>query len=514
MFNVLFLGPSAISIELDNQDIYYSSKPYDVYLNDELVIHQGNKNVISLYNLTPNKEYKVKIGDEEMMIKTPDVSVIFDINDFGVVKDGVHDDTKAINQAIMMLPKNGLLVFDEGIYRFTSIFLKSDIHIELKKGAHLLALEDVNEYPTFKGEIKTHHEDECIELGQWEGSPFPMKPAMISGYWLQNVNLYGEGTIDGNAQNSTWWINHKSHPWGRPRLLFLDGCENINIQGLLFTNTPCWTLHPFYSKKLGFYDLRIKNPKDSPNTDGMDPESCDDVKIIGVHFSVGDDCIAIKSGKMYMGMKYKTPSSNFVIRNCLMQDGHGGIVLGSEMSGGIKNLTVERCIFKDTDRGLRIKSRRGRGKYAIIDGVEFHDIQMDGVLTPLVINMFYFCDPDGKTEYVYSKEKLPVDDRTPYLGKFTFKRIRAINAEWAAGYFYGLPERPIGKICIEDSSFSFKEVASSGKPAMMSFIDDVSKLGLFFNGVEEVELKNVRLEGYVGERIIKENVGRIKEYDE
>ena len=511
MFNILFISPTSVTLELDNKDIYYASNPYDVYLNDELVISQEKRNVTSIFDLTPDTTYVIRIGEDKKEIHTLPISVIFDINDFGVYKDDIHDDTKAINQAIMMLPKNGLLVLDKGIYRITSLFLKSDIHIELKEGAILKAFEDVSLYPTYKGEIKGIKDDECVQLGQWEGSPFPMKASIISGYWLNNVNLYGKGIVDGNAQNSTWWINHRALKFGRPRLVFLDGCENVNIQGLIFKNTPCWTLHPFYSKKIGFYDLYIKNPKDSPNTDGMNPESCDDVKIIGIHFSVGDDCIAIKSGKMYMGMKYKTPCSNLIIRNCYMQDGHGGVVLGSEMSGGIKNLTVERCIFEKTDRGLRIKTRRGRGKYAVIDGVTFNDIYMDGVLNPLVINMFYFCDPDGQTEYVYSKEKLPVDERTPYLGKFTFKRIKAINAEWSAGYFYGLPERPIEEIRIEDSSISFKDEATCGQPAMMSFAEDVSKLGFFFNGVNKVILKNVSLSGQEGSRIIKENVGSIED---
>lgn len=510
MFNIIYLSPTSLTIELDNKDIYYAKNSYDVYVNDSVYLKDIKTNVVSIYDLSPNTEYKIKIGDYEKIIKTLDVSVIFNIDDFGVKKDGIHDDTKAINQAIMMLPENGLLVFGPGVYRITSIFLKSNIHMELKKGATLLALEDVEEYPTFVGEIERFDKTDHVQLGQWEGSPYPMKASIISGYWLKNINLYGLGVIDGNAQNSTWWINHKTKPYGRPRLLFLDKCENVQIQGVSFQNTPCWTLHPFYCKNIGFYDIRITNPKDSPNTDGMDPESCDDVKIIGVVFSVGDDCIAIKSGKMYMGMKYQTPSSNFVIRNCLMKDGHGGVVLGSEMSGGIKNLSVERCIFQNTDRGLRIKTRRGRGKYCIVDGVEFHDIIMDNVLTPLVINMFYFCDPDGKTEYVWSKEKLPVDDRTPYLGKFTFNRITAINSEWAAGYFYGLPEMPIEEIVIKDSTFTMKDNASSGEPAMMSFIKPVSKIGFYFNNVNKVIFDNVTLSNQDGEKVIQENVGNIE----
>ena len=150
------------------------------------------------------------------------------------------------------------------------------------------------------------------------------------------------------------------------------------------------------------------------------------------------------------------------------------------------------------DRGLRIKTRRGRGNTAIIDNVEFNNIYMDNVLTPLVINMFYFCDPDGKTEYVYSKEKWPVDERTPYLGKFTFNNIIAENSEVCAGYFYGLPEMFIKEININDSVFTFKEDAKPDKPAMMSFIEDHVKSGFVFNNVETVNLKNVVVKGQIG----------------
>ncbi len=511
MFEFIFISPSSVTIELNNNEIYYANKPYDVSINGEVVLKDVKTNVCSIYDLEPNCEYEISINGTNKKFKTKSISVIFNINDFGVKKDGIHDDTKAINQAIMMLPDDGLLVFDEGIYRITSLYLKSNINIELKKGAVLLASENVDDYPIYKGEIEKFDKKDSVQLGQWEGNPFPVKASIISAYWAKNINLYGLGIIDGNAQNGDWWKDVKHLPWGRPRLLFLDGCENVQIQGLSFQNTPCWTLHPFFSNNLGFYDIRIKNPKDSPNTDGMDPESCDNVKVIGVIFSVGDDCIALKSGKIYMGMKYKKPCSNFVIRNCLMQDGHGAIVLGSEMSAGVKNISVERCIFKKTDRGLRIKTRRGRGNLSVVDGVEFSDIIMDGVLTPLVINMFYFCDPDGKTEYVWSKEKLPVDERTPYLGKLTFKNIYAENVEWAAGYFYGLPERPIGEINIINSTFKYKKDASKGKPAMMSFIEDTSKMGFFINGVDKVNLKNVVLDGYEGEKFILDNVGSVNE---
>lgn len=165
------------------------------------------------------------------------------------------------------------------------------------------------------------------------------------------------------------------------------------------------------------------------------------VEIVGVYFSLGDDCIAVKAGKIYMGAKYKRPCENLMIRQCCMRDGHGSVTIGSEMAGGVINLTVKDCLFINTDRGLRIKTRRGRGKDAIVDEILFDNIQMDQVMTPLVINCFYFCDPDGHIEYVRSKEALPVDERTPQIRSLVFKNIEAKNCHVAGAFFYGLPEK-------------------------------------------------------------------------
>ena len=255
--------------------------------------------------------------------------------------------------------------------------------------------------------------------------------------------------------------------------------------------------------------MKLLSPKDSPNTDGCDPESCNGVDIIGVYFSVGDDCIAIKSGKIYMGRKYKTPSENFNIRNCSMNYGHGAVVFGSEMSGGIKNINVTQCLFNQTDRGLRIKTRRGRGKDAIIDGITFENIKMNEVLTPLVINMYYFCDPDGHSEYVHTKEALPVDDRTPYLGKFVFKDIECTNVNIAAGTFYGLPEQPIKSITLENVSFHYQLNPEAGVPAMMDFVDPMKGQGLIFNFVDEVNISNVTFDGVHSEEIQEFKVNKL-----
>ena len=419
---IIFRSTRSFTIELKNNDIY-TTKPYSVYLNDKLVIENNDKNVFSLFNLEQDTKYKLEVvqGNDKASIDVTTLkeSVTLNVKKFGAKGDGVSLDTNFIQATILACPDGGRVYFPKGNYYTGPLFLRSNITIELAKNATLIGDIDRLHYPILPGVTFTSDEKDEYNLGTWEGNPLDCFASIITGINVENVNIIGEGIINGNADKADWWVDVRTKriAW-RPRGVFLNHCKNITLQGVTVTNTPSWNLHPYFSENLKFIDLKLVNPKNSPNTDGCDPESCKNVDIIGVNFSVGDDCIAIKSGKIYMGRKYKKPSELFNIRNCSMNFGHGAIVLGSEMSGGIKNITVSQCLFNQTDRGLRIKTRRGRGKDAIIDGIVFENIQMDDVLTPLVINMFYFCDPDGHTEYVYSKEKLPVDERTPYLGEF------------------------------------------------------------------------------------------------
>lgn len=195
-----------------------------------------------------------------------------------------------------------------------------------------------------------------------------------------------------------------------------------------------------------------------------------------------------------------------MIRQCCMRDGHGSITIGSEMAGGVKNLTVKDCKFLHTDRGLRIKTRRGRGKDAIIDGVLFENIEMDHVMTPIVINAFYFCDPDGHSQYVQSKEYFPVDDRTPYLGELSFRNIKADNCHAAAAYLFGLPEQKIKKVSFEKVSFSYAENPRAGVPAMMDGAEKTTRSGMLAKNVETLELKNVTITGQKGEEVVLDGV--------
>ena len=508
-FNLLYVSSVSACFELENTLPYYSERSFDVVLNGEKVSENVKTNVFSVFDLTPDTEYTVEVLGDKCIFKTNPESVCLSVHDFGAVGDGKTDDTLAIQNAIYACPANGRVTIEKGTYYVRPIMLKSDITLELKENAILLGDTDESHYPVFPGSVIDPVTQSEFHVSSWEGLPHKCHQSFISAFNAKNINIVGRGIIDANAENSTWWINPKNREVARPKLVFLNKCENVVFHGITGQNSPSWNFHPFFSKSIYFYDTAVIAPKVSPNTDGSDPESCDDVRYIGMRFAVGDDAIAIKSGKMYMGMKYKTPASNHLIRNCLMEYAHGAVVLGSEMSGGIRDLTVSQCYFSHTDRGLRIKTRRGRGKYAVVDGVEFSNIKMENVLTPLVINMYYYCDPDGKTEYVQSREKQAVDDGTPYLGAFSFHDIECVDAEWAAGYFFGLPEMPIKSIDIENMTFTFKQDAGHGYPAMMSNIPEYSKAGLIFNNVGTVRIKNVQMTGEASEEVELNNVQNV-----
>lgn len=503
----------SLTLEIQNKSPYYAEKPYRLYVNDEQIGGIETKNIISVFDLEPATKYEVKIVTTDLadrgtcVITTYEEYVRLDVRKFGAKGDGIALDSIAIQAAILSCPPKGTVTIPKGDYLCTPLFLKSNITIELQEGATLYGHTDRSLYPMLPGYTLTTDETDEYYLGTWEGNPLTQFAGLITGIDVENVTMIGKGVLDGNGAQGDWWKNHriKRGAW-RPRTLFLKGCTNISVQGITVMNSPSWTIHPYFSNKLRFIDLSVINPKDSPNTDGLDPESCSEVDIIGVHFSVGDDCIAIKAGKLYMGWRLKRPSEKFEIRNCKMQHGHGAVVIGSEMSGGVKDIHVDRCIFEKTDRGLRIKTRRGRGCDGVIDNIRFENITMDEVMSPFVMNMFYFCDPDGKTEYVWSKEALPVDEWTPRLGRFSFEHITCTNSEVSSGYFRGLPEQPIESVRMKDISVYFKEEAQEGYPAMMSFIEPMSKQGIFAEYVKELLLENVTLEGYEGEAVTTSHV--------
>lgn len=512
---IILKNPRSIVIEITDYGNYETEETYEIRINDKHIM-RSNKAVQTIDSLKPDTDYSLTIifREESQTIKfhTNEEFVTLNVKSFGAAGDGIQDDTVHIQAAINSCPLKGRVYLPKGTYRVSTIFLKDNLYIDIDKEAVLSAFTEKEKFPVLPGTIESYDEKTEYILGTWEGNPLPMYAGIITGINVSNVVISGGGVIDGNAGESNWWgyKREKGMPF-RPRLIYLNHCDNITIHGIKVQNSPAWTIHPYFSNKVRLIDLYIENPEDSPNTDGIDPESCSEMEILGVYFSVGDDCIAIKSGKIYMGAKYKTPCENIIIRNCFMKNGHGAVTIGSEMAGGVKNILVKNCKFYNTDRGLRIKTRRGRGKAAIIDNIELDNIIMDEVKTPFAINSFYFCDPDGHTEYVRTKKCLPVDDRTPEIKSLRFQNIKADNCHVAAFFLYGLPEKKIEKIELKNIQVSYSNAPREGYPEMLEEIEPVSGMGLYANNIIELVLEDVIITGQMGDAFIIENVDNVRE---
>ncbi len=502
---ILFSGVSSACFELVNTEPYYAPEKFKVLLDGQ-ELYECESNVFSVFSLIPDREYKIQAKadgfEAEAYFRTKTESCCVDVRSFGAKGDGVTDDTQAVQMAISYLPDGARLLFPAGVYLTKPLVLRSHITIELAEDAELRGWPVREDWPIVPGVITDIYGKE-LYFGGFEGNAIPTYESFVSGQYIEDVAIVGKGTINGNAREGHFWEDVHSFPVERARLLFFNRCKNITLHGIHACDSPSWQIHPYYSDKIGIYDVFISAPKDSPNTDAIDPESCDEVEIIGCRFSVGDDCIAIKSSKIELGMKLNRPADHHMIRNCLMQFGHGAVTLGSEIGAGVRNLSVSHCYFRGTDRGLRIKTRRGRGKNCRVDEVCFENIKMEGVLTPFAVNMWYSCcDPDRHSEYVWSREHLPIDDRTPYLGHFHFRDIDCTGAEVAACYIDGLPEAPVEEVVFENVRIDFAEDAKPGVPIMKNFAEPCCRLGLYFDNVRRIKLDSVKLTGVEKEAVV------------
>ena len=510
----LYCSSSSACLELENSRPYYAPAPYTV-LVDGREQFQGETNVFSLYGLRPDTEYAVAVRsegrEEEIHLRTKPETCCVSVRDFGAVGDGVHEDTGALQAAINFLPDGGRIFFPPGTYLTLPLSLRSHITLDLSEGATILGCPQRERYPIIPGTITDLVSGKEVPLSVFEGVEQSSYQSLLHASRAEDITIVGKGTIDGNGQNGGWWKGFHDFPAARPRVIFLNRCKEVTLHGVTVKNGPSWHIHPCFSRDVSLLDCFITAPKDSPNTDGTDPESCGGVNIIGCRYSVGDDCIAIKAGKIDMGRKYRTPADRHVIRNCLMEFGHGAVTLGSELAAGCRNLSVTQCWFRATDRGLRIKTRRGRGRDSIINNVLFDNIRMEKVLTPIVINMWYnCCDPDRYSEYVWSRERLPVDDRTPHLGSFAFRNMECTDAEVAACYIDGLPESPIDRVELENIRITFAPDARPGIPAMKNHAQECCRLGLYLDNVKEIVVRRVALDGADGKKLVADHYENIE----
>lgn len=417
-----------------------------------------------------------------------------DMDTAGADTSGKTINTSLINSTIDRLNANGggTLFFPAGTYLTGSIKLKSNITIELEAGATLLFSDNFDDYLPF---VEMRHE------GIMMNSFSPLLYAVDA----ENITIKGEGTI--NGQGKKWWdeffrviidldkngkrdINKYQPMWDkvndakvigseinqdyadalqrcffRPPFIQPLRCKNVRIQGIRIINSPFWTINPEFCENILIDGVTIANPL-SPNTDGINPESCRYVHISNCHISVGDDCITLKSGRDLQARKLGWADENITITNCTMLAGHGGVVIGSEMSGGVKKVTITNCVFDGTDRGIRIKSTRGRG--GVVEDIQVDNIVMRNIKEEaIVLDLKY--------------TKMPAElksERTPIFRNININNMTATDV-LIPMRINGLEEAPI-----TDISISNVNIKNAKRPASFTNCSDIRLKDVFVNGKE------------------------------
>ena len=389
---------------------------------------------------------------------------VCDVKQYGAKGDGTSKDTAAIQKAIDECSAGkggGTVVLEAGTYVSAPILLKSNMTLELKKGATLLGSPDHDDYPEITEFREQGHQ------------------ALVSAVNAENVAITGEGVIDGNG--ASWWHMFGPPPGAgrpgaagpgagapgavgpgagapaaggfarraeRPRLIVFDHCKHVSLTGVTVQNSPFWTVVPYYSDDVAIRNVRITATLPSPNTDAIDPFSSSNVVIDHVYADVGDDNVAIKSGQP--GSKGgDAPSKNITITDCTFEHGHG-VSIGSEIAGGVENVRVERVTFKGTDQAIRIKANRDRGND--VSNISYKDITMDGVTKASISISEYYPQvmPSGPVA------AQPVGPLTPHFHNIRIENVKGVNAAWA-GAIVGLPESHVDDIVLKNVNIQAKK---------------------------------------------------------
>ncbi|MFV0564723.1 MAG: glycoside hydrolase family 28 protein [Flavobacteriaceae bacterium] len=416
--------------------------------------------------------------------------------------------TEAIQYAIDKAESQGggTVYFPAGEYLTGALTLKNNIVLHIDAGATLKFSTNFDHYLPFT-EVR------------WEGTVIQTFKPLLHARDAENVTITGRGTIDG--QGEAWWKeiwriesakekleptkyqkmteeanSHiitadyykrtRSYLFHRPPLFQAFQCKNIKIEGVTIQNSPFWTINPAFCDNVTVDNVTIFNPY-SPNTDGINPTSCKNVHISNCHISVGDDCITIKSGRDADGRKWATPTENVTITNCTMLSGHGGVVIGSEMSGGIKKITISNCVFDGTDRGIRLKAARGRG--GVVEDIRVSNVVMNNIKKEaFMLNLFY----DKNTV------EGPVTEETPIFRNIHVSNVTGTNVN-TAGRILGIPEMPIHKVTFSNINIEAKEGFNVNTATDIEFHD--VKISTTIGASFEIEdSKNIILDNVSSEK--------------
>jgi polygalacturonase len=424
-------------------------------------------------------------------IKPPSFpSRTFDVTKFGAVGNNLTDNTDAFKAAIAACEKagGGHVIVPAGEFVTGAIELKTRVDLHLDARATIRFTRDQAKYP--------------VVFTRWEGMELMNFSPFIYAFEQRDIAITGSGTIDGNCDCEHWWpwkgrtncgwkkgdpdqdtdrnnllsmiergvpVNQRVFGPGhylRPQFIQPYRCENVLIEGVTLLNSPMWQVHPVLCTNVTVKDLSIKS--DGPNTDGCDPESCRDVLITNCNFDTGDDCIAIKAGRNADGRRLHTPSENIVIQKCRMKNGHGGVTIGSEISGGVRNVFAEDCTLDSPalDFAVRLKDNAMRG--GLLENIFVRNLDVGQVAKAAVTIDFYYEEGEAGTF-------------TPVVRNVVIRNVKTRKAEYAL-YLRGFKTAPIRDVSVIDCDFG-----------------GVAKQNLLENA-EGISLRNVKINGKVENR--------------
>lgn len=417
----------------------------------------------------------------------------FTITDYGAVSDGLTDNTQAFKQAIEACSAagGGKVIIPAGIWLTGPIVLRNKIDLHAMAGALIIFSPDFEQYP--------------LICSQFEGRKAVRCQSPIDGEGLQDVAITGEGVFDGSgeawrpvkrmkmtatqweklvasggvveakAETEIWWPTEAAmngeaevrrlqqagsfevsdyeavRDFLRPALLSLRSCKRILLDGPTFQNSPGWCLHPWGSEHVTVRNTSVRNPWFSQNGDGLDVESCRYVWVENCFFDVGDDAICLKSGKDEAGRELGMPCEYVTIKGCSVYHGHGGFVIGSEMSGGVRHVRVSGCTFMGTDIGLRFKSARGRG--GVVEDIVIDNIRMNNIALEAISFHLFYQGVEGSEGF--DDGSYVVDETTPVFRNIVIRDIRCTGAA-TAFLINGLSEMPLSHCRLEDVTIQSK----------------------------------------------------------
>jgi len=382
------------------------------------------------------------------------------ITDYGAVADGQTLNTTAIQSAIDLCAsqEGGTIVVPEGIFLSGAIFLKQGVNFHIEKDGVLKGTVNPDDYPQV--------------FTRWEGIECEWTSALINAFDMTGVHLTGEGTIDGSGDQ---WMNRyprysKELEVGRPRLVAIQNCTDVLVSGLTIKNQACWGLFILYSKDLIAENLIIRAEHNIISSDGITIDSGERIRITGCDIDVNDDCIAVKSGKDEDGRRVNRPSGEIIIEKCRFRYGHGGVSMGSEMSGGIRNVEIRDCIVEaDNWAPIRFKSQPSRG--GIVENITYRDIVLQDTRKAFEFNMEWRMRPPIK----------PPSDPMPVV-----RNVNIINVSGkvqSVGDMHGLKDSPIQNVTFKNCNISAQK-------------------GFILENVEGLDLSGLNLKVEEGEAII------------